>query len=254
MEATKQTARPTGFAGRAALVIGGSRGLGRAVATALAEEGARVLAVGRQSAALDDLRATAKARGLPIAVARGDAARRERARAFVRRAGGSAPAPDILVVAAGDYWEGPFEALDAERLEALVRSNLTAAVVAIQAALPGMRRRRFGRILLFGVAGAETPRAAPRAHAYRALKTALLTLARSVAQAEAANGITVNVILPGLIATPGLPRRFRALASEVPARRLGSPREVARAALFLLAEESGYVTGTALHVAGGYLL
>ncbi|MGE5175006.1 MAG: SDR family NAD(P)-dependent oxidoreductase [Hyphomicrobiales bacterium] len=254
MRPTKPTPDATGFDGRTALVIGGSRGLGRAVAVALAEAGTRVLAVGRAAAPLAELRAEARARALPIRTARGDASRRERARALVRLAGGRAPAPDLLVVAAGDYWEGPFDALDEAALALLVRSNLATPIVAMQAALPGMRRRRFGRILLFGVAGGDAPRAAPHAHAYRAVKTALLTLARSVAQAEAAAGITVNVILPGLIGTPGLPRRLRALASSVPARRLGTEREVARAALFLLAEESGYVTGTALHVSGGYLL
>jgi 3-oxoacyl-[acyl-carrier protein] reductase len=118
-----------------------------------------------------------------------------------------------------------------------------------------MRRRRYGRIVLFGVAGGDAPRAAPRAHAYRAAKVALLTLARSVAQSEAANGITVNVILPGVIRTPGLSRsRQAAFLARIPARRLGTPQEVARAALFLLAEESGYITGTALSVSGGYLL
>ncbi|HEX7079114.1 MAG TPA: SDR family oxidoreductase [Candidatus Eisenbacteria bacterium] len=254
MGATKQTATRTGFDGRAALVIGGSRGLGRAVAVALAEEGARVLAVGREPGPLAELAAMARTRGLPLRAARGDATRRERVRALLRRAAGRAPAPDVLVVAAGDYWEGPFDALDAERLDALVRSNLTPAVTAVAAALPGMRRRRYGRILLFGVAGGDVPRAAPRAHAYRAVKLALLTLARSVAQEEAANGITVNVLLPGIIRTPGLPRRLASLARSIPARRLGAPREIARAALFLLAEESGYVTGAALHVSGGYLL
>jgi NAD(P)-dependent dehydrogenase (short-subunit alcohol dehydrogenase family) len=116
-----------------------------------------------------------------------------------------------------------------------------------------MRRRRYGRILLFGVAGGETPRAAARAHGYRAAKIALLTLARSVAHEEAPYGITVNAILPGII-RPAFSGKEANLARRIPAGRLGSPREVARAALFLLAEESGYITGAALPVAGGYLL
>jgi NAD(P)-dependent dehydrogenase (short-subunit alcohol dehydrogenase family) len=154
----------------------------------------------------------------------------------------------------GDYWEGPVSRLTGERWEALARSNVTSAIHAIQEALPGMRRRRYGRILLFGVAGGDAPRAAPRAHAYRAAKVALLTLARSVAHEEAANGITVNMILPGVIRT-GIPaRRAALLAGRIPARRLGTPQEVARAALFLLADESGYITGSALTLSGGYLL
>ena len=242
------------FSGRSALVIGGSRGLGRAVALALSREGARVLATGRNRAALEELGAIARARGTPLLSLRSDAEKKTQVRAAFRRAASSIGGPDLLVHAAGDYWEGPFRRLTGERWEALVRSNVTSAIHSIQEALPGMRRRRYGRILLFGVAGADAPRAAGRAHAYRAAKLALLTLARSVAQEEAPNGITVNVILPGVIQTGRLPKGASALASRIPARRLGTPREVARAALFLLSEESGYITGSALTISGGYLL
>lgn len=256
MKRTKTEQATTGFTGRSAMVIGGSRGLGRAVALALAREGADVLAVGRSAKPLAELRSIAAAREVPLRTARADALRPARIRALLRRAGGRAGAPDMLVHAAGDYWEGPLHRLTRERWDALVASNVTSALLAIQEALPGMRRRRYGRILLFGVAGGDVPRAAARAHAYRALKIALLTLARSVAQEEARHGITVNVILPGVIATPGTPRRWAgaAAARRIPAGRLGTPHEIARAALFLLAEESGYVTGAALHVSGGYLL
>lgn len=259
MPRTVGTALESGFQGRTALVVGGSRGLGRAVALALAREGCRVLVAGRTPGALREVRAAAQARGVTIRTARGDAARTSTARALVRRAAslgarGSGSAPDIVVHAAGDYWEGPLAAVTPERWEALARSNVTTAVAVLRAALPGMRRRRFGRILFFGVAGADAPRAAARAHAYRAAKTALLTLARSAAQEEAEHGITVNVILPGVIRTPGTPSRWAAAAARIPARRLGTPGEVARAALFLLAEESGYITGTALYISGGYLL
>lgn len=249
----------SGFQGRTALVVGGSRGLGRATALALAREGALVLAAGRGARALAELRAAASARGLRIRTARGDASREETARRLVRRAaelGGGRGAPDIVVHTAGDYWEGPLRALNPERWEAIVHSNVTSAIAVLHAALPGMRRRRFGRVLLFGVAGGDAPRAAKGAHAYRAAKVALLAIARSVAQEEAEHGITVNVILPGVIRTPGTPSGWRggpALA-RIPARRFGTPGEVARAALFLLAEESGYITGAALHVSGGYLL
>jgi len=244
-----------GVAGRSALVIGGSRGLGRAVALALSRSGASVLAVGRNKTALAELGAIARARGLPLKVARANAERGSRVRALLRQAGGrGAAAPDLLVVAAGDYWEGPMWRLTAERWEALVRSNVTVPLIAMQEALPGMRRRRYGRILLFGVAGADAVRSAPRAHAYRAAKTALLTLARSVAHEEAPHGITVNVILPGIMRTGIAARRAASLARRIPARRLGAPSEIARAALFLLAEESSYITGAALTVSGGYLI
>lgn len=172
----------------------------------------------------------------------------------MRRGAGKGAAVEILVVTPGDYWEGPVARLTPERWERLARSNVSIVLALLQAALPGMRRRRYGRILLFGVAGGESARAAPRAHAYRAAKLALLTIARSVAAEEASHGITVNVILPGIINT-GIPRsRAAALARGIPARRLGSPNEVARAAIFLVSEESGYITGAALTISGGYLI
>ncbi|HET7497761.1 MAG TPA: SDR family NAD(P)-dependent oxidoreductase [Candidatus Eisenbacteria bacterium] len=266
MAPTEDAPLASGFQGRSALVVGGSRGLGRAVAIALAREGCRVLAVGRSAAPLAALRETAAARGLRLRTARGDVTRPGTARRLVRQAGALSEgggrgrlghaAPDIVVHAAGDYWEGPLRALTPERWEALVHSNVTGAVALLHAALPPMRRRRFGRVLLFGVAGGDMPRAASRAHGYRAAKIALLTIARSAAQEEAEHGITINVILPGVIRTPGTPARWAAAAAaaKIPARRLGTPGEVARAALFLLAEESGYITGAALPVSGGYLL
>jgi 3-oxoacyl-[acyl-carrier protein] reductase len=244
---------PGGVSGRSALVVGGGRGLGRAVAIALAEGGARVLAVGRTPKPLDELAALARSRRLPLRTARGDAGRAATVRAWIRAAAIKERAPDILVVAAGDYWEGPFSKLTVELWEALLHSNTTVPLAVLQEALPLMRKRRYGRILLFGVAGGETPRAAARAHAYRAAKVALLTLAKSVAHDEAPHGITLNVILPGII-RPAFSGREGDLIRRIPAGRLGSPREVARAALFLLAEESGYITGAALPVAGGYLL
>jgi len=242
------------FSGRSALVVGGSNGLGRAVAVALAREGARVLAVGRDTDALAEVRAIASARGLTVSTMRADSRKRDRVRDVVRRAAKTVGGPDLLVHAVGDYWEGPLSRLTEDRWDAMLSSNLTSALYAIQETLPGMRKRRYGRILLFGVAGGDHPRAAPRAHAYRAAKVALLTLARSVAYEEAENGITVNMILPGIIRTGRTGPRFDALARRIPARRLGTPQEVARAALFLLAHDSGYITGSALHVAGGLLL
>jgi 3-oxoacyl-[acyl-carrier protein] reductase len=255
MSASTTPGRAGRFAEQSALVLGGSGGLGRAVALALAAEGARVLAVGRRAVALAELRAIARARGFMLRTLRADASRRGRIRAVLATARRSIGGPDILVHAIGDYWEGPLARLDDAAWEGLLRSNLTSALLSLQEVLPGMRRRRYGRVLLFGVAGADHPRAAPRAHAYRAVKTALLTLARSVAQEEAEHGITINVLLPGAIRTESVSRsRAAQLAARVPARRLGQPREVARAALFLLAPDAGYITGAALHVSGAWLL
>jgi NAD(P)-dependent dehydrogenase (short-subunit alcohol dehydrogenase family) len=224
------------------------------VALALARAGARVLVTGRNRSALADVEAAARARGFALTTLRSDATSLAQVRAAFRIAAERIGGPDLLVHAAGDYWEGPVARLTGERWEELARSNVTSAIHALQTAMPGMRRRRYGRILLFGVAGGESPRSAPRAHAYRAVKVALLTVARSVAHEEAPNGITVNMILPGIIRTAGRAARDAARARLIPARRLGTPSEIARAALFLLADESGYITGSTLTISGGYLL
>jgi NAD(P)-dependent dehydrogenase (short-subunit alcohol dehydrogenase family) len=224
------------------------------VALALARAGARVLVTGRHADTLAEVAAVARARGVSLATVRSDASSVKQVGALFRRAAATIGGPDLLVHAAGDYWEGPVSRLTGARWEELARSNVTSAIHTIQAALPGMRRRRHGRILLFGVAGGDSPRSASRAHAYRAVKVALLTLARSIAHEEAANGITVNMILPGIIRTQSTPARDAKRARLVPARRLGTPSEIARAALFLLADESGYITGSTLTLSGGYLI
>lgn len=242
------------MSGRSALVIGGSRGIGRAVTLALAEGGARVTVLARDPRPLQELQAVARAHRLAVESARGDASRAGTVRKALKLAAGRERAPDILVVAPGDYWEGPAKALTVERWEALARSNVSIPLLAIQEALPGMRRRRYGRILLFGVAGGDVPKPAGRWQAYRAAKIALLTLAKTFAQEEAPRGITVNTILPGVIRTGRPIPREALLLARIPAGRLGSAREVARAALFLLAEESGYITGAALPVSGGFLI
>ena len=239
---------------RSALVVGGSSGLGRAVALALAREGAKVMATGRSNPALLELRAIAKARGLAVRTLRSDARERGQVRTVMRRTGSLLGGPDLLVHAVGDYWEGPISRLTADRWEDLLRSNVSSALYSMQEALPGMRKRRFGRILLFGVAGGDFPRAARWAQAYRAAKVSLFALARSIAQEEAPNGITVNMILPGVIRGSAGNKASASVVKRIPARRLGTPQEIARAALFLLAEESGYITGSALTISGGLLL
>jgi len=255
MKRTKTEEPATGFHGRSAIVIGGSRGLGRAVALALARDGARVLAVGRTAGPLAELRSIAAARELSIATARADALRPARVRALLRRAGGKAAAPDILVHAAGDYWEGPLSRLTRERWDALVASNLTSALVALREALPGMRRRRYGRILLFGVAGGDAPRAAARAHAYRALKTALLGLARSVALEEAKNGITVNCVTPAAVRTPifeQVPQsHIDYMLAKIPMGRFGTVEEIAATVTWACTEDCSFTTGAVFDLSGG---
>jgi 3-oxoacyl-[acyl-carrier protein] reductase len=243
-----------GVNGRSALVIGGSKGIGRAITLALAESGARVTALAREAGPLRELEAVARAHRLAIVTARGDASKAPTVRRALKLAAAGARGLDILVIAPGDYWEGPTRRLTVERWEALARSNVSIPLLAMQEALPGMRRQRYGRILVFGVAGGDVPKPAGHAHAYRAAKLALLTLAKTFAHEEARHGITVNTILPGVIRSGRPTPREALLLERIPAGRFGSAREVARAALFLVAEESGYITGAALPVSGGFLI
>jgi len=141
-------------------------------------------------------------------------------------------------------------------LEALVRLHLAAPLLLLQAALPGMRARQFGRVVLLSsraALGLETRTA------YSATKAGLIGMARTWALELAPSGITVNVVAPGPIAqtkmfhdvVPAGSERETKLAASIPVRRLGTPGDVARAILFFAAVENGFVTGQTLFVCGG---
>ena len=254
-----------GIAGRGALITGGSAGLGYATAAALAREGVRIALNGRDHARLDD--AVARLRGetgAEVHGAPGDVSVRADAEAVVRSAREALGTVDILLCNAAGPGPGPFLQHSPEAWQQALDLNLLSAVNLTRAALPAMRERRWGRILCVASIAAKQP------HGGLILSTAaragLLGFAKALSDEVAPDGVTVNVLCPGLIATARLRSlaeqraaqsggtaddAMRENASSVPLRRVGRPEEFGAVAAFLASDLASYVTGTALSIDGG---
>jgi 3-hydroxybutyrate dehydrogenase len=243
--------------GRAALVTGGGRGIGRAIASALTGAGARVTVLGRDAAILE--RAVAEGAAADLAVADvTDAA------ALAAAVAGLGAPPDILVANAGAAHSAPFARTDDDAFRAMLDVNLMGVVRAARAVLPGMTGRGRGRIV--AVASTAGLRGYPYVSAYCAAKHAVVGFVRALALETARTGVTVNAVCPGFTDTDlvaeSLSRieartgrsREAALAELTkhnPQGRLVDPAEVADAVVWLCGDAAAAITGQAVAVAGG---
>ncbi len=237
------------LSGRRALVTGASGGIGAAIARALHARGAEVILTGRRA---DALRALADELGERVTVEVGDVTDPAFAEALVaaaEKAGGL----DILVNNAGITRDGLALRMKDEDWQAVLDTNLTSAFRLSRAALRGMMRRRFGRIVNIGSVVGATGN--PGQVNYAAAKAGLVGMTKALAAEVASRGITVNCVAPGFIETAMTEalgdRQRAALAERIPAGRLGRPGDVAAAVVYLASEEAAYVTGHTLHVNGG---
>lgn len=252
------------LAGRRALVTGGSLSIGRAVVEAFAGAGARIAVhyservdrqLGRPTAIAECL-AAARARGGEALAIEGDLERAGAGATAVADATAAMGGLDVMVVCASVQHRAAFEALDAREVERQVRMNFTASIDLMQAAVGPMRHQRHGRILAIGSINAVRPE--PDLAIYGALKSAQHTLVVSLARSCAADGVTVNTISPGLIATErNRWRRADAHAwSEMerranPMGRAGMPEDVAAMALLLAGDAGRFITGADIPIDGG---
>ncbi|MER5740719.1 MULTISPECIES: SDR family oxidoreductase [unclassified Streptomyces] len=242
--------------GRTALVTGGSSGIGRAIAGALAGAGARVVVLARKEAELAATVAELAAAGGEAAWVSADLSTREGIRAGAEAAAEAFGEPDVLVNCAGINLRPPFPEVGEDVWDATMTVNLEAPFLLGQRFGPGMAERGYGRII--HVTSQQAHRAFVQSGAYGVSKGALESLARSQAEAWSPYGVTANTLVPGFVMTPlnerlsSDPEKVAALAARTMTGRNGLPGDFAGAAVFLASPASAYVTGHSLFVDGGF--
>lgn len=241
------------FRDKVAVVTGGGKGIGRAVASLMACGGAKVVLSGRDAAALETACDEIRAKGgeaLPVA---GDVAKPSDADQLCARTLEAFGRADILVNNAGITRDNLVMRMSEEEWDQVIDTNLKGSFLCIRAFTRPMMKQRWGRIVnvssVVGLAGN------PGQANYVASKAGVIGLTKAVARELASRHITVNAVAPGFIETAmtsGLNEKVReALQAQIPLGRLGSPEDVAHAVAFLCSEEAGYVTGQVLSVDGG---
>ena len=242
---------------RTVLVTGVVGGIGAAIATRLAADGAKVIVSDLPGEALQDAAAQL---GLPAAAA--DLGDPDAVRAMVQRIAADFGAPDILVNAAGGVGNQvgtPLDGVSPEAWRHIFAINVDATLYLSQALVPAMKTAGWGRIVTIS-SGAGLRPSLTGIHAYTAAKHALVGLTKQLSLELAQHGICVNSIAPGFIlSNPASRRQWAAFGDEgqaqlmgrIHTRRLGEPEDIASAAAFLISQEAGWITGQILSVDGG---
>jgi 3-oxoacyl-[acyl-carrier protein] reductase len=237
------------LSGRSALVTGASGGIGEAVARQLHAQGATVVLAGRRR---DTLTALAETLGERVRVEVAELTDPQAAEQLVAAADADG-GPDVLINNAGLTRDNLALRMKDEDWQTVLEVNLTAAFRLIRAALRGMLRRRWGRIINITSIVALTGN--PGQANYAAAKAGMIGMTKSMAAEVASRGITVNCVAPGFIQTPMTAAlsedQRRRLLERVPVGRLGDPADIAAAIGYLASEEAAYVTGQTVHVNGG---
>ena len=256
-----------GLKEKVALVAAASRGLGRAVAEELAAEGAALVLCSRKAETINQTASEiATATGAEILALSCDVSKADEIAALVKSGIDRFGRIDILVTNGGGPPAGPFESFNLDAWEAATRLTLFSAVEMARQVLPGMKDRRWGRILNITSIAVKQP--VDNLILSNSLRAAVTGFARTLANEVAAFGVTVNNIMPGYTRTERIEELARMMADkegitptefiarwekEIPMRRLGEPREFAALAAFLVSERASYITGTSIQVDGGWI-
>jgi 3-oxoacyl-[acyl-carrier protein] reductase len=244
------------LAGKVALVTGASQGIGRETALVLAEAGANVAIAARNEEKLVKLAEEIASRGTAALVVKMDVADAEQVKAGFKAVLEKFGKLDILVNNAAITKDGLAVRMKQEDWDAVIRTNLTGAHLCTQQALATMMRAKSGRIINVASIVAQMGNAGQAN--YVAAKGGLIGLTKAIAMEIASRNVTVNAVAPGFIETPMTDvlsdRVKEELKTRIPLGRMGSPRDVAAAIVFLASDEAGYVTGHVLDVNGGMYL
>jgi 3-oxoacyl-[acyl-carrier protein] reductase len=240
--------------GRVALITGGARGIGRAIGLDLARAGWSVAFCYRTSAeAAAETRAALEAAGGQALAVRADVSQPATAEDLVRQVEAAWGRIDALVNCAGPYHRVDLLQETPAAWREMFENNLHPVFYLSRVVAPGMIARKWGRILAFGMASADQLTAQPNVTAHYIAKAGVLVLVRSLARVLAPHGVTVNAISPGFIDSGSAPpAELEAMRPRIPAGYVGSVDDTVAAARFLLSEEARYVTGTNIHVSGGW--
>lgn len=242
---------------RIALVTGASRGIGRAIAIGLAERGFDLVVndIARQSEALATLAREIEALGRRAIALHADVSSKAEVKAMVAQAIAEAGHVDAVVNNAGILITSPVETLEEGVWDAVMDVNAKGTFLVIQALLPHMRARRYGRIVNIASIGGK--QGAPEQAHYSASKAAIMGFTRVLAQEIGAEGITANCVCPGIILTdmgrtnlenPAIKARWTANTAM---RRIGVPEDIVGPVAFFASDDAGFVTGQTLNVDGG---
>jgi 3-hydroxybutyrate dehydrogenase len=259
---------PKQLAGKSAVVTGSTSGIGLAIARAFAADGANVMLNGLgEAAAIEKLRAGIESEfGVKALYHGADMTRPAEIRDLVAKAEAAFGAVDILVNNAGIQHVAPIDQFPEDRWDAIIAINLSSAFHATKAVLPGMKRRRAGRIV--NIASAHGLVASPNKSAYVAAKHGIMGFTKAAALETAEEGIRVNAICPGFVHTPLVQKQIEDRAREAgiseeraakeiilapqPTKQFATVEQIAAAAVFLCSEGAAQINGTSISIDGGW--
>lgn len=233
---------------RVALVTGGSRGIGEAISRRLKDDGYKVAA----TYAGNDEKAATFTEATGIKTYKWNVADYDASKEGIARVEADLGPIEVVVANAGITRDAPFHKMTPEQWKEVVDTNLTGVFNTVHPVWPGMRERKFGRVIVISSINGQKGQFAQVN--YAATKAGDLGIVRSLAQEGARSGITANAICPGYIATEmvmAVPEKVReAIIGQIPAGRLGEPEEIARCVAFLAADDAGFINGSTISANG----